>query len=82
MLAPIYHHFKNKQTIYIQILADYTNSFLSRTNADDFKNDNPIDKLLIIAEKYGEDCSEPFYITSIDFASKAVIDEEEMEKLQ
>lgn len=65
----IYHHFKNKEDIYLQLLdlhvTQLTNSWLN----PEFQLMSPTEQLLALADHYGRDCENPLLSSALEFAN-------------
>lgn len=76
----IYHHFKNKKMIYLQLLKNYVDNYLIKVTP---KSDvtSPPENLIMIAEQLGKDCKNPIFNSVGEFAKTLEDDLETLEEV-
>ncbi|MVX64266.1 TetR family transcriptional regulator [Clostridium chromiireducens] len=66
----IYHHFKNKEEIFLHILKEYVQEIESKWKDAYDENMTPRDKFLKIAKLYGEDFENPLLDAAMEYAKQ------------
>nr|WP_320024190.1 TetR/AcrR family transcriptional regulator [uncultured Acetobacterium sp.] len=70
----IYHHFKNKEDIYLQLLNLHITELTNRWLNPEFQSMPPTDQLIALADHYGRDCENPLLSSAIEFANTVAND--------
>ena len=73
----IYHHFKNKEDIYLQLLDLHVTQLTNRWLNPEFQSLSPTEQLLALADHYGRDCENPLLSSAMEFAN-TLTDESEV----
>lgn len=66
----IYHHFKNKEEIFLHVLKEYVQEIESKWKDAYDDNMTPRDKFLTIAKLYGEDFDSPLLDAATEYAKQ------------
>ena len=70
----IYHHFKNKEDIYLQLLNLHITELTNRWLNPEFQSMSPTEQLIALADHYGRDCENPLLSSAIEFANTVAND--------
>jgi AcrR family transcriptional regulator len=73
----IYHHFKNKEDIYLQLLDLHVTQLTNNWLNPEFQSMSPTEQLLALADHYGRDCENPLLSSALEFAN-TLTDESEV----
>ncbi|SHI12734.1 TetR/AcrR family transcriptional regulator [Clostridium intestinale] len=66
----IYHHFKNKEEIFLHVLKEYVQEIESKWKDAYDENMTPRDKFLKIAKLYGEDFESPLLDAAMEYSKQ------------
>lgn len=72
----IYHHFKNKEDIYLQLLDLHVTQLTNRWLNPEFQSMSPTEQLIALADHYGRDCENPLLSSALEFANTLTDDSE------
>ncbi|KNZ40831.1 TetR/AcrR family transcriptional regulator [Acetobacterium bakii] len=65
----IYHHFKNKEDIYLQLLTLHIEQLTHSWHSPEVQSMSPTEQLIALADHYGRDCENPLLSSAIEFAN-------------
>ena len=70
----IYHHFKNKEDIFVQIIEAHVKELSQKWLTAEYESMSPVDQLLTLADIYGRDCANPL-LSSVEEYFKTLTDD-------
>jgi AcrR family transcriptional regulator len=63
----IYHHFKNKEDLYLQLLDQHIKQMTLSWFSPAYQSMSPTEQLIVLADNYGRDCENPLLTSAMEF---------------
>lgn len=63
----LYHHFKNKEDIFLQLLEDYVEQLSLKWDSAEYQSLSPAHQLLTLADLFGRECENPLLTVAEEY---------------